>query len=476
MFSSSFTDLNQTEACVEVRNVSKRYKLFASSLDRLKEYALFGRRLYHQEFWPVRNISLSLRRGETVGIIGKNGSGKSTLLQLICGILTPSQGTVTTKGRLSALLELGTGFNPLFTGKENIFINAALLGIKKQEIIDRYSSIIEFADIGAFIDRPVKTYSSGMLVRLAFAVATSFTPDILVVDEALSVGDEMFQKKCFSRIKNMQKQGATILFVSHTGQNIIDLCSKALLLDGGELIASGDPKIIVGHYQRLIYASTGKQQQIKQELKEQKFSSIKTQPYPLATAESKIVQPSNDEQTPNEQSTNIRTSWWDDALKESHSIHFEENGAHAKNIKLSCKNGNSVNTISHGLHYTFSYEVDFSEDIEGAIFMLQIKTAKGLNIAGKRTAPNTFHEKSQNFRKGAHVKVSFEFKCILNSGLYDINITIRGKKNESDTIICRKLDVLPFKVLPIEESRVLGIVDIVNSCDVTLLCHAQEDH
>ena len=193
-------------------------------------------------------------QGETLGVIGRNGSGKSTLLQIICGILTPTGGDLTVQGRISALLELGAGFNPEFTGRENVYLNASILGLKKTEIDDCFDKIADFADIGMFIDRPVKNYSSGMYVRLAFAVAININPDILIVDEALAVGDTLFQAKCFEKFREFKAKGVTILFVTHSLDLIVRYCSKALLLDGGSLVTIGDPREVVDSYNRLLVA------------------------------------------------------------------------------------------------------------------------------------------------------------------------------------------------------------------------------
>ena len=219
-----------SEIAISVADVSKRYQIYDAPSDRLKQMLTRARKQYFREFSALKNISFEVRKGETVGIIGRNGSGKSTLLQIICGTLNPTGGTLHTRGRIAALLELGAGFNPDFTGRENVYMNAAILGLSKLEIEQRFDDIAAFADIGEFIEQPVKSYSSGMSVRLAFAVAINVDAQILIIDEALSVGDELFQRKCFSRIEAIRAQGATILFVSHSGGTIIELCDRAILL------------------------------------------------------------------------------------------------------------------------------------------------------------------------------------------------------------------------------------------------------
>ena len=239
-----------TDIAISVQNLSKCFQIYENPRDRLKQFVMpriqrfSGKKpkQYFREFWALKDVSFEIKKGEIVGIVGRNGSGKSTLLQLICGTLSPTGGSVQTNGRIAALLELGSGFNPEFTGRENVYMNAAVLGLSKSEVDARFDDIADFADIGQFIEQPVKTYSSGMTVRLAFFIAINVDPEILIVDEALSVGDELFQRKCFSRIEAIRASGATILFVSHSGGTVVELCDRAVLMDSGEKLAIGLPK------------------------------------------------------------------------------------------------------------------------------------------------------------------------------------------------------------------------------------------
>ena len=233
-------------------HLSKCYQLYAQPKDRLKQLIWGQRRQYYQALWALREINLAIMPGEVIGIIGKNGSGKSTLLQLICGTLTPTSGKVQINGRLAALLELGAGFNPEFTGRENIWMNAAIIGLTQQEIADRIEQIIDFSEIRHFIDQPVKTYSSGMYVRLAFSIAISVDPDILIIDEALSVGDGAFARKSFNRIMQLRDSGKTILFCSHSLFQIESLCNRAFWINQGKLMAEGDVKQVVTAYQQFL--------------------------------------------------------------------------------------------------------------------------------------------------------------------------------------------------------------------------------
>jgi lipopolysaccharide transport system ATP-binding protein len=243
---------------IKVENLSKFYQIYEKPHDRLKQsilprlIQLFGKgtKQYFREFSALKDVSFEVKKGQTVGIIGQNGSGKSTLLQMICGTLNPTQGNIQVNGRVAALLELGAGFNPEFTGRENIFTNGALLGLSKDEIEKKFDAILAFADIGLFIDQPVKTYSSGMFVRLAFAIAANLEPDVLIIDEALAVGDMAFQAKCMARIRSLMDRGTTVLFVSHDLGSVRNICQRVLWLKGGQQIAFGDPKIIVDSYVR----------------------------------------------------------------------------------------------------------------------------------------------------------------------------------------------------------------------------------
>jgi homopolymeric O-antigen transport system ATP-binding protein len=233
---------------IHIRNVSKCYPIYQRPADRLKEMLTLNRRSYHRDFWALREITLEIEKGTTFGLVGENGSGKSTLLQLIAGIVQPSQGAVQVSGRVSALLELGSGFNPEFTGRENVFLSGAILGFTRQQVERLYPEIESFAEIGEFINQPVKTYSSGMMVRLAFAVAISVSPDILLVDEALAVGDIYFRQRCMRKIHELQRRGVTIVFVSHSAVDIKSLAQRVAWLDRGRLMEVGEADRVVSRY------------------------------------------------------------------------------------------------------------------------------------------------------------------------------------------------------------------------------------
>ncbi len=236
------------DIAISVKNLSKKYRLYDSPQHRLKEALHPFRKKFHRDFWALRDVSFEVKKGETLGIIGQNGSGKSTLLQLLCGVLQPTAGEVAVDGRVSALLELGAGFNPEFTGRENVYLNGAIKGFTKEQMAGRFESIAAFADIGDFIDQPVKTYSSGMYVRLAFAAAINVDPEILVIDEALAVGDAYFVHRCMVRFHELQKQGKTILLVTHDATAVKRLCNRAIWLEGGSAMMVGDSSAVADLY------------------------------------------------------------------------------------------------------------------------------------------------------------------------------------------------------------------------------------
>lgn len=267
---------------IVVREVGKCYHIYDRPGDRLKQALWRGRKRYFREFWALRGVSLELRRGEAMGIIGRNGCGKSTLLQIIAGTLTPTEGEVEVHGRVAALLELGSGFNPDFTGRENVYLNGAILGLSREEIDARFDRIAGFADIGDFLDQPVKTYSSGMVVRLAFAVQVQVEPDILIVDEALAVGDALFQKRCFQRLHELSDRGCTILFVSHDMESVRTLTNRAIFLRDGQVATAGSPSDVLLAYRAFLHEEEKRQ-----------LGESPAQPQPVAPCPEMLARPEN---------------------------------------------------------------------------------------------------------------------------------------------------------------------------------------
>ena len=451
MFSEHHTNLTGSDISVALENVSKYYKIYNQPLDRIKDLVL--RRRSYRQFWALRNVSLNFKKGEIVGIVGKNGSGKSTLLQLICGTLTPSQGRISTAGKIAALLELGTGFNPEFTGRENVYLNAGLLGMNSRQIDACYGEIVAFAELEEFIEQPIRTYSSGMLVRLAFAVATCSTPEILIIDEALAVGDERFQRKCYARIRDLQDQGVTILFVSHASQHILQLCQRAVLLDRGEVLAVHQPKLIIGYYQKLTYASSQQRQQVRDEIQ-------------ATLAPSASVAATAREPGANDQASAQQRDWLDPALVSSSRIAFEQAGASIGPVTIHNQSGDMVNHLRRGERYICRYDVQFEQDTEGVHCSLMLKTTSGFHLGGYKTAPHGFDTAARCCKQGSRLRVEFNLDCRLNPGLYYLNAAVFGNRDTEQHILCRIIDVTLFRVIDEDTPCHVGLVNLIDSSQV----------
>lgn len=456
-----------SETIISLKNVSKCFKRYDHPGDRLKEIILPGKN-FAAEFWALQNINLDITKGHTLGIVGRNGSGKSTLLQIIVGTLTPTTGTVSVKGRVSALLELGSGFNPEFTGRQNVFFNGQLLGLKSEEIAERFDEIASFADIGDFIDQPVKTYSSGMFVRLGFAVATSVNPDVLVVDEALSVGDEAFQRKCFARIQTIQEKGGTILFVSHAASSVVQLCDSAILLDHGEMLMYHQPKYIVSKYQKLIYASPDKVEAIRTEIR-----NLKTVEEPdflkdenpnknnELDSHPELQNHGDDEdEMPRNQRPQIELDEiYDPEMVPSNTISYPSRGAKIINPCITTPTGQIVNHLVARKDYIYTYQVYFSKATEKVRFGMLIKTISGFELAG--ASYHTIWQSLKYIEAGTTITVQFKFKCLLNTGVYFLNAGVTGLVDDELTYLARCIDVAMFRVQSSPESVGTGIVDLL---------------
>ena len=398
----------------------------------------------------MQNISFEVKRGECVGIIGRNGSGKSTLLQIITGTLNTTIGNVEVYGRVAALLELGSGFNPEFTGRENVYMNATILGLTKAEIDAKYDEIVAFADIGEFIDQPVKTYSSGMMVRLAFAVAINVDPQIMIVDEALSVGDERFQRKCFSRIEAIRKSGSTILFVSHSGSTIVDLCDHAILLDAGEKLAMGIPKQIVGRYQKLLYAPADKQPAIREQIRRMNEQF-------LVSGQSPEVKLHNQADT-SQSSRAQQEETFDPYLKPTSTIEYETHGVKIETPMILTLEGVQVNNLVRGRTYCYSYKVHFEKSACNVLFSMLIKTITGVELGGCASA-RLPQDSLPCVEAGAVYSVEFRFCCALNAGVYFLNAGVRGDINGAEGYLHRLVDIAMFRVMPDTDGFLTSIVD-----------------
>jgi len=466
--------MSSEEIAVRVSNLSKCYHIYDCPPDRLKQSTLprlqrlirRPPRQYYREFWALKDVSFEVKKGETVGIIGRNGSGKSTLLQLICGTLAPTSGSVETNGRVAALLELGAGFNPEFTGRENVFMNGAVLGLSQEEIEARFDSIAAFADIGEFIEQPIKTYSSGMVVRLAFAVAINVDPQILVVDEALSVGDELFQRKCFSRIEAIKSNGATILFVSHSGATVVELCDRAMLIDSGEKLAIGAPKVIVGKYLRLLYAPDDKRSAIREEIHQTDWNAN----LPEAIVLPNLPTPASD----GVQAADAEIEeFYDPNLIPQSTLAYESQGAQIESPQILTLSGKRVNCLKRAKTYRYTYKVRFDKGATNVRFGMLIKTTSGLELGGVTSAPS-IDQAIPLVAPGSSVHVAFRFACALNPGTYFLNSGVRGSTDQEEIPLHRVLDVCMFRVLPDGSQLATGVVDFSGVPEIRVVDNSDE--
>jgi lipopolysaccharide transport system ATP-binding protein len=428
---------------IVVEQVSKAFPVFKRPADRLLQMLSMGRGRFYEVFTALNGVSITLNRGETVGIVGPNGSGKSTLLQVIAGLLQPNAGRLQVDGRTAALLELGAGFNPEFTGRENIHLNAAILGLDEREIEDRFDRIVEFSGLADFIDRPVNTYSSGMYVRLAFSVAISVDPDILIVDEALAVGDEGFQRKCLARIEAMRDAGTTILFVSHAMTLITQLCDRAILMDRGEILIDGEPKHVAANYYRLTYAPGSERERIRAE---------------IAAAEAHALEaPAGAAGEPAAPVAEIESALDETFINESQ-VEYESKGARIEDPRIETVNGQRVNVLARGKSYVVRYEVRFHSACQKVRFATLFKTKTGIEMAGRASHP--MNDDLPDFAPGDRVSVAFNFTCPFLPGTYFANAGVNGLVDGERQSVHRIIDAIMFQVVPDGDDTLSGLLDI----------------
>lgn len=413
---------DEDSVAIRVQHLRKGYQIYDTPRDRLKQFLwprfqrLLGRktRQFFREFLALKDISFEVRKGETVGIVGRNGSGKSTLLQIICGTLHPNSGNVQVRGRVAALLELGSGFNPEFTGRENVYMNARILGLTHEQTSTRFSDIESFADIGDFIDQPVKTYSSGMTVRLAFAVIAHVDADILVIDEALAVGDAFFTQKCMRFLRNFMKTG-TILFVSHDTATVKGLCSRAIWLEKGELLQEGAPKEVCDLYLEAFYEA---QQGGRTTTRLREVKAI-DQERPWKDQRLEFINASN-------LRNDLRVFDFDpDAAS------FGKGGARIDSVEFSDRNGAPLAWVVGGEQITLRIAVTVAESLDAPIVGFFIKDRLGQTLFGDNTYL-TFRNQSISCAAGAELRAGFTFTMpTLPPGEYSVNVAVANGTQEN---------------------------------------------
>lgn len=411
--------MTETNA-IEVKQVNKIYKLYPKPMDRLIDTFHLCPWKKYGEHHALKDVSFEVKKGETVGIIGTNGSGKSTILKIITGVLHPNSGEVNVDGRISALLELGAGFNMEYTGLENIYLNGTMIGFSKEEIDAKLQSILDFADIGEFVNQPVKTYSSGMFVRLAFAVAINIEPEILIVDEALSVGDVFFQAKCYRKFDDFKRAGKTILFVSHDLSSIAKYCDRVILLNKGEKLGEGPAKEMIDIYKQVLVG-------------QYKDKNGSNDAEAQAAAEDTIARGMNPD-----------------------TLEYGSKKATIVSYNIVDSNGKNSNAIIKGSEFTISMKVKFEQNVEAPIFAFTIKNVKGTEITGT----NTMFEKTfmEGVSAGEEKEITFTQRMDLQGGEYLLSLGLTGYENGEFTVYHRLYDVIDITV--ISDKDTVGFYDM----------------
>lgn len=422
------------DSVIEIKNISKIYNLYNKPSDRLKE-ALFSRKSRHTEFAALNDVSFNVNKGEILGIIGKNGSGKSTILKIITSVLTPTSGECIVKGKIAALLELGAGFNMEYTGIENIYLNGQMIGFSKDEMDKKLQDIIDFADIGEHIYQPVKTYSSGMFARLAFSVAISVDPDILIVDEALSVGDVFFQNKCYRRFEEFRERGKTILFVTHDMGSVIRYCNRCVLLNAGKKVAEGKPQEMVDLYKRIMVGQWNENEESSEEA-----SSI--------------------------QSSNVKNDQlWKDQISTNPDIEVYGDGrADIIDFGIFSDTGDIGNNVYKGDYYSIKMRVRINEDNLNPIFAFKLRDIKGTELTGTNTMLEDID--TSQCKKGDIVTITFRQKQYLQPGQYLVSLGCTAFERDQFVVYCRNYNCCVLGV--VAQKGTIGIFDSESEVSVSV--------
>lgn len=419
--------MDEKKVAIQVKGLEKAYKLYDKPSDRLKEALGFGRKKRYKEHYALKGVDMTIYQGETVGIIGTNGSGKSTILKIITGVLNPTGGAVHVNGRISALLELGAGFNMEYNGIENIYLNGTMIGFSKKEIDAKMDDILNFADIGDYVHQPVKTYSSGMFVRLAFAVAINIEPEILIVDEALSVGDVFFQAKCYHKFEEFKEMGKTIVFVSHDLSSISKYCDRVVLLNQGVKLGEGSPKEMIDAYKQVLVG------QYVPAADDHSLLSDKEITAAAAAAAGTVKGEVNPEL-----------------------LEYGTKDAMITGYKITDDMGRETSALLKGKECTITMQVHFEHDIEAPIFAFTIKNIKGVEITGT----NTMVEKAflSPVRAGSDMEITFTQKIDLQGGEYLLSFGVTGFEKEEFQVYHRLYDVINMTV--ISDKDTVGYYDM----------------
>lgn len=421
--------MEEKQIAIGVSNLKKVYKLYEKPSDRIKEAFGIGKKK-HKEYYALNGVDLNIYQGETVGIIGTNGSGKSTILKIITGVLSPTAGDVMVNGRISALLELGAGFNMEYNGIENIYLNGTMVGFSEKEIDEKLQDILDFADIGDYVYQPAKTYSSGMFVRLAFAVAINIEPEILIVDEALSVGDVFFQAKCYHKFEEFKKMGKTILFVSHDLSSISKYCDRVVLLNKGHKLGEGSPKEMIDAYKKVLVG------QYEPEMEHEQDNTNLLDDESLQAAAKQGYNPEK--------------------------LEYGTKAACIEDVYITDDRGTQTTAILKESEFTIHFKVRFNEDIPAPIFAFSFKNPIGVEITGT----NTMIEKAflDPVKAGEVKEITFTQKMTMQGGEYLLSLGVTGYEGDTFQVYHRLYDVLNITV--VSDKNTVGYYDMVSKVTV----------
>lgn len=420
------------EYALKVKNISKVYRLYNKPIDRLKESLNPMHKTYHKEYYALNDVSFDVKKGECVGILGVNGAGKSTILKIITGVLNPTVGEVEVNGKISALLELGAGFNMEYTGIENIYLNGTLFGFTREEVDTRLDDILAFADIGDFVYQPVKTYSSGMFVRLAFAVAINIDPEILIVDEALSVGDVFFQTKCYKKFDDFKQSGKTILLVTHGLSSVSKYCDRVVVLDAGKKVAEGEPSEMIDLYKKILVNDRG--------------AVLKDEPT---------------EEAITEESTAV-TDWKSSLTLNPHIDSYGNGKAEIIDFAVIDEKGVIGSHVTKGEYFTVKIKVKFNEDIDEPIFAFTIVNLQGTDVTGT----NTMYEKCNvgKVKKGQVKVATFRQRMDIQGGEYLLSLGCTGFKDGEFVVYHRLYRAADISI--ISDKNTVGFYDMNSEVSV----------
>jgi lipopolysaccharide transport system ATP-binding protein len=419
-----------SDLVVRAESLGKTYRLFKHPGDRIRQALAFGLRNYHTTYDAVRNVTFEIHRGEVVGIVGRNGSGKSTLLQLVCGILRPTSGKIQLDGDVSALLELGSGFNPEFTGRENLYFQGMLFGLKESEMVSKIDDIVCFSGVGEHLDQPVRTYSSGMFLRLAFAVSVAVNPSLLVVDEALAVGDARFQSRCFKKIQTLRDNGSAVLFVSHSMEQITRFCDRALLMESGELVEQGSPKTVVNRYLASAFSNeTGPGQKTARDPSSDPFSS--------------------------RQGFNKSEYRFGNGAAEIFDFQFFNSSFEEIAPRF------TANTC-----VTLRFSVAFHRSSQNTTFAISLSTLDGLTLFSVNSRDIPFSPSTATFDKGSRVHASFKLRMHLAAAEYLLSFSVSEEIGGALIPLDRRYDSVFVSIVGGHQQR--GVVDLQPTFELTL--------